>query len=81
MEVLIPQSDKNVPIILPVSDNEKLKEVLDYLLKEINQPLALKSVSTRFNTSERTLSRLFQAELKMSFLQYLKHLRIVKSIE
>ncbi len=81
LQVLMPQSHKNVPIILPISDHEKLKNVLDYLEKHLDEIHTLKSVSNRFNTSERTLSRVFQSELKMSFLQYLKHLRMIHAIE
>lgn len=44
-------------------------------------PLSLQHISTAFNLSERSVSRLFQAELQISFLQYLKALRIVKAIE
>ena len=81
LQVMVPQRELTVPIVLPVSENEKLQHVLDYLSQNLEKPHSLESVSKQFHTSERTLSRIFQNELKMSFLQYLKHLRIIKSIE
>ncbi len=80
LQVMIPQQENTVPIILPITENDRLSKILSFLELNMDHPLSLKSVSDKFNTSERTLSRLFQAELKMSFLQYLKHLRIIHSI-
>lgn len=81
LQVMIPQQENTVPIILPITQNDRLQKILDYLKLHIESPLTLKQVSDKFGTSERTLSRLFQAELKLSFLQYLKNMRIIKSIE
>lgn len=81
LQVIIPLAENTVPIVLPITGNERLKKILDYLSDNIDKPLTLKSVSEQFNSSERTLSRFFQTELKMSFLQYLKHLRIIKAID
>lgn len=81
LQVMVPQRELTVPIILPITEHEKLQKVLNYLAEDIGFPHTLHSVSDRFHTSARTLSRIFQSELKMSFLQYLKHLRIIKSIE
>jgi len=46
----------------------------------VDEPLTLSSVSRQFGFSERTLSRLFQATMDISFLQYLKQLRVVKAV-
>jgi len=81
LQVIHPLTAKTVPIILPITENEHLKKVLAYLANNIGENLTLKGVSAKFNTSERTLSRYFQTELKLSFLQYIKHLRIIKAIE
>lgn len=81
LQVMIPQKENTVPIILPITQNDLLKRILHYMETKMQESLTLKSVSEQFNTSERTLSRLFQSELKLSFLQYLKNLRMIHAIE
>ncbi len=68
-------------IILPITDDERMLKIVKYLEKSIDQAHSLKSVSTKFGMSERSLSRLFQSVLRISFLQYLKTLRIIKALE
>lgn len=82
MKQLLPQlSQSALPIILPITDDERMQPILKYLEKNLAEPVSLASVSARFNCSERSLSRLFQHHLQMSFLQYLKTLRMVKAID
>lgn len=73
--------DKNMQLQLPFSDNPRMIKITDYLDVHFGLPLTLTDISSKFNMSERSVSRLFQAELQISFLQYLKTLRIVKAIE
>lgn len=73
--------NKNLPLQLPFSDNERMIKITDYLEINYGQALTLKSISAHFNLSERSMSRFFQSELEISFLQYLKTLRMVKAIE
>ena len=66
------------------SENFEFLVALKNLLPQLNNsalPISLSTVSSVFNISERTLSRLFQTNLHMSFLQYLKTLRIIKALE
>jgi len=81
---ILPKLVNEVPLImlpLPVTENELLSRILKYLEKNIEQPHTLKDVSSKFNISERSMSRLFQSSLHMSFLQYLKTIRMVKALE
>lgn len=79
---ILPQlNNKALPIILPVTDNEQMQKIIRYLEKNMAEALTAKSISSQFNLSERSMSRLFQATLHMSFLQFLKTLRMVKAIE
>lgn len=80
-DILPEISQKKLPIALPFTDNERMVPILDYLEKNIADNHCLESISKKFNISERSLSRLFQFTLNTSFLQYIKLLRIVKSIE
>lgn len=80
-DILPEISEKKSPIALPFTDNERMVPILDYLEKNIAENHCLKSISKKFGISERSLSRLFQLTLNTSFLQYIKLLRVVKSIE
>lgn len=74
-------NNQSLPIVLPVTGNEELLKILRYLEKNIDTQHSLKSVSEKFNLSERSVSRLFQSSLHISFLQYLRTIRIVKALE
>ena len=73
--------NKNLPLQLPFSDHPKMIKITDYLDVNFGKQLTLKQISEHFNLSERSMSRFFQTELQISFLQYLKTLRMVKAIE
>lgn len=82
LKKLLPQlNNKALPIILPITEDERIQPILKYLEKNISEPVSLKSISIGFSISERSLSRLFQSSLHISFLQYLKTLRMIKAIE
>ena len=74
-------NNKALPIILPTTDDDRMQKIIKYLEKNISESLDLECVSTRFNLSKRTLSRLFQSTLQISFLQYLKTLRMIRAME
>lgn len=74
-------STKVLPIALPSTDNHRMLAILEFIEQNIAAMHTLKSISDKFNLSERSLSRLFQSSLAISFLQYLKLLRMVKALE
>lgn len=79
---ILPQlNNKSLPIILPTTDNEQMQKISKYLEKNMAEQLTAKSVSSHFNLSERSMSRLFQSTLQISFLQFLKTVRMIKAIE
>jgi AraC-like DNA-binding protein len=79
---LLPQlSNKSLPIVLPLTEDARMNAITQYLRNNLAEPLSLSAVSARFGMSERSLSRLFQALLHISFLQYLKTLRMIQAIE
>lgn len=80
-DILPEISKKKLPIALPFTENERMLPILDFLNQNISDNHSLESISKRFGFSERSLSRLFQHTLNISFLQYIKMLRIVKAIE
>jgi AraC-like DNA-binding protein/mannose-6-phosphate isomerase-like protein (cupin superfamily) len=66
---------------LPTSQHERLRPVLTYLADHVSEQITLHNIAEQFGFSERTISRLFQSELSISFLQYVKQLRMVKAVE
>lgn len=74
-------STRFMPMALPTTDNERMMTVLEFIEKQIAEPHTLDSISDRFGFSNRSLSRLFRSTLGISFLQYLKLLRMVKAFE
>jgi len=79
---VLPQlSHKVFPIALPTTSNERLKPILLYLSQNFHKQQTLEEISRRFGMAERSVSRLFQSAMSISFLQYLKLLRMVRAIE
>jgi len=77
---ILPQvSNQNLSVALPFTDNERMLKILAYIEDDLSQSHTLQSIGSRFGVSERTLSRFFQSTLNVSFLQYLKLLRMAKA--
>ncbi len=72
---------KSLPFALPTTTNLRMQEILRYIQDHLGERLTLESVSKKFNFSERTFSRSFQATLGISFFQYLKMARIIRAME
>jgi AraC-like DNA-binding protein len=79
--ILPQQQDAALTIILPETDNEEMQGIVKYLERNVGQKITLAQLSRRFNISERSLARLFQACLHISFLQFLKTMRMIRAIE
>lgn len=71
----------NVPLALPYPKNDRLKNVIDYLEKNLDKECALSQLATHFGFSERSLSRLFSKETGMSFSQYHTIQRMLKALQ
>lgn len=71
----------NLPLSLPWSKDIRLTKIVEYLDNNLGEPLFFSAVANRFGFSERSLYRLFQKDLGMSFIQYLTIRRILKAIE
>lgn len=74
-------SKKALPIAVPTTENERMQPVIKYIHNHLLEPLTLATLCTQTGFSERTLTRLFQQTMKISFLQYFKLLRMIKAIE
>jgi AraC-like DNA-binding protein len=80
-KILPTQNKVSLPIMLPKTNHEGMKQIIKYLEKNVGNRLVIAEVSKQFSLSERSLSRLFQSTLRMSFLQYVKTLRMIRAIE
>jgi AraC-like DNA-binding protein len=82
IKTILPQiSIKPLPVVLPYTENERMQQIISYIEENLADKHTLETVSKRFGLSDRTLSRFFKNTLKISFLQYLKLLRMVKAFE
>ncbi|CAI8897563.1 Transcriptional regulator, AraC family [Chryseobacterium sp. IT-36CA2] len=82
LKKILPKTHQQpLPIILPATKNKMTRNIVSYLECTIEEKHSLASISKKFGLSERSLSRLFKTDLDISFLQYLKTLRIIKAIE
>lgn len=80
-KLILPEiSQSELPLALPYPQNEKLKEIISYLEKNISENINFKELSEKFIISERTLARLFQKDLNMSFIQYYTILRMLTAL-
>ncbi|MDN3619626.1 AraC family transcriptional regulator [Polaribacter undariae] len=79
--VLMAVSRVPIPIALPTTKNELLKPILKYIHHNLEEPLKLNLVAKEFGMSSRSLSRIFREHIDISFLQYLKMTRVIRSME
>ncbi|WPU91574.1 AraC family transcriptional regulator [Mucilaginibacter sabulilitoris] len=79
---ILPQlSSQPLSVALPFTENERMLKILTYLEDHLAKNHTLHSISIKFGISERSLSRFFQSTLSVSFLQYLKLLRMAKAFQ
>ena len=82
LKKLLPESNREaLPIILPITEDERMLAIIHYLEEHLAEPISLGLLSAQFHMSDRSMSRMFQSHLHISFLQYLKNLRMIRAIE
>jgi AraC-like DNA-binding protein len=81
LKELLPDISKNpLPLALPTTQNEKMRPMLLYIEEHLAEELTMERLSKVFGLGERTLLRLFQSTLQLTFLQYVKLVRIVRGM-
>lgn len=68
-------------IQLPTTDDSRMRAIADDMRNRIGEPLSLEESAQKFGLSVRSLTRLFQQCLHLSFVQYLKMLRVIRAME
>lgn len=68
------------PISLPAPRDPRLSAACEIAADQLAQPISLASVAQEIRASQRTLSRLFRAELGMTYPQWRTRLRVLHAM-
>ena len=79
--VLSKENLKKFSIQLPTTDDQRLQAIVGQLQSRLNENLSLEGIAKQYGMSVRSLTRLFQAKLHITFIQYIKMLRIIRAME
>ncbi|MBE8712859.1 helix-turn-helix transcriptional regulator [Sphingobacterium hungaricum] len=81
-KLILPElSQSELPLALPYPNNPLLIQVITYLEKDLSKNVTFNELSEHFDVGERTLARLFQKEINMSFIQYYTILRMLTALK
>ena len=82
LKLVLPRiSHHPLPLALPTTEDPRLVPVLRHIYEHLDELLELGSLARHFGFSPRSLSRLFQECLSISFGQYLKLRRMLAAME
>lgn len=82
LRLMLPQwAAASMPLTLPSTDHPRLRPMLDFIIEHLDQGLQVDDLATRFGASTRTVMRLFQNELSISFTTYMRIARIIKALD
>ena len=74
-------SAKRESFYLPITHHESLSTIKDFLLDNLHQKMNAPELAKQFGMSSKTLSRLCQNELGMSFEAWRQQIKLMKAIE
>lgn len=80
-EILPEVSKFSLPLALPEVTDPRLRKLIDYLNVNMQESIQFSDLAREFSYSHRTLSRLFQQVLGMSFVQFFTILRMMKALQ
>lgn len=82
LKQLLPhEAQTPISLVLPTTEHPQLETVLDFIREHIEEKHSMPMIARRFGLSERTLARLFKSELRLTYSQYQKLVRMVKAVE
>lgn len=70
-----------IQLVIPVSQDATLQQITSFIQAHLDTGLTAQQVAAHFAMSSRTLLRLFQKDLQMTFQQYVRIARIVLAAE
>lgn len=68
------------PFRIPVPSDHRLRKACQRLLDDATRTDTLEQLAARVGASSRTLARLFESELRMSFVRWRQHVRLARAI-
>jgi len=71
---------EEAPFRIPVPSDPRLRKACQRLLDDASRPDTLEQLASRVGASSRTLARLFDSELRMSFVRWRQHVRLARAI-
>lgn len=82
LKVILPQICKTrLPLSLPFPKDPRLIKVIEYMDENLHENILFDSLAVNFGFSERSLYRLFQKDLGMSFMKFFTIKRMLKALE
>ena len=82
IKAILPEISRSALLFaLPQPKEQRLEEVIAFIQNNLSQSINVSTVAKRFGMSESTLARLFRKDLKMSFINYVSTLRLLRSVE
>lgn len=79
--LLLETYPQDLNLSVPWTSDQKLKQVLEFVDQNLAESHSFSFLAARFGFSERSLYRLFQKELNMSFTEYHTMRRMLKAVE
>lgn len=82
LKAVLPDVSKyNLPLALPYPQDKRLGEIIWFMESNLQEVVALPQLASKFGLSERSLSRLFQSDVGMSFVQYYTIQRMMQALK
>lgn len=82
IKAILPEiCETNLPLALPTAKDKRLLKVIAYLDDHLDETIFFSKLAEKFGFSERSLYRLFQKDLGMSFIQFFTIRRMLRAIE
>jgi len=82
IKAILPEiCETNLPLALPTAKDKRLLKVINYLDEHLDETIFFSKLAEKFGFSERSLYRLFQKDMGMSFIQFFTIRRMLKAIE
>jgi AraC-like DNA-binding protein len=84
IRAILPDMDTRNALLkytLPVPKDERLSKIESHIRSHLTEPISIGQLAERFGMSTRTLSRLFMQDLGMSYIQFLRAIRMITAFE
>lgn len=81
LRLILPQLSQNqLLLMLPIPTDKRLVQIIQHMDEFMQDGVLLPQLAQKFGFSERSLSRLFKSDIRMSFIQYHTIQRMLKAL-